>query len=171
MPARTHGHKGKNGASPEYKTWIGIKRRCSNENSKDFPKWGGRGIKVCAAWDSSFEKFLADMGPRPSKRHQIDRLDPTKNYEPDNCRWVTPAQQGAENKRNLIPVTVDGVEFKSLSAACRHFGVNKTAASFRIKAGIPIDIAVKKPAWTMKSRRPRESYLPKDHPDRRAPGS
>lgn len=166
MPARSHGHKGKNGASIEYKTWIGIKRRCTNPNAKDFPKWGGRGISVCDAWSASFEQFLADMGPRPSPRHQIDRLDPSKNYEPGNCRWVTPAEQGSENKRNLIPVTVDGIAFKSISAACRHFGVNRTAANFRIRTGIPVEVAVKQPARSMKWRRTRESYLPKDHPDR-----
>lgn len=168
MPARSHGHKGKNGASPEYKIWIGIKRRCFNPNSKDYPKWGGRGIVVCDAWNASFEQFLADMGPRPSPRHQIDRLDPTKNYAPDNCRWVTPAEQGSENKRNLVPVTVDGIEFKSLSAACRHFGVSKTVANYRINAGIPPEVAVKEASWSMKTRRARESYLRKDHPDRAA---
>lgn len=168
MPARSHGHKGKNGASPEYKTWLGIKRRCFKESDKDYPKWGGRGITVCDAWNSSFEQFFADMGPRPSARHQIDRIDSSKNYEPGNCRWVTPAEQGSENKRNLIPVTVDGVTFPSLSAACRHFGVNKTAANYRIKTGIPAELAVKEAARSMKWRRTRESYLPRNHPDRTA---
>lgn len=166
MPPRSHGHKGKNGATLEYKTWLGIKRRCFKENCKDYPKWGGQGITVCDAWNNSFEQFLVDMGPRPSARHQIDRIDPSGNYEPDNCRWVTPTEQGSENRRNLIPVVVDGVEFKSMSAACRHFGVNKTAASYRIRAGIPAEIAVKGEPWAMKARRTRESYLPKSHPDR-----
>lgn len=99
-----HGHKRRSGMSIEYKTWLGIKRRCTDHAYKDFPMWGGRGIRVCARWDESFEAFLADMGPRPSPRHQIDRMNPNGNYEPGNCRWVTPQVQGAENKRNNLGV-------------------------------------------------------------------
>ena len=160
-----HGHKRKGKASPEYKTWLGIKSRCSREKHKDYPNWGGRGIRVCPEWDASFEQFLADMGARPSPRHQIDRKDPDGNYCPSNCRWVTPTTQGAENRRNIQPVTVNGIVFKSIAEACRHFGVNKTAVSYRINAGIPIEQAFT--PRRLRSRRTRESYLPKDHPDRR----
>lgn len=161
-----HGHRKARQRSPEYKTWLAIKRRCTDENHKDYPNWGGRGIRVCTAWDNSFEQFLADMGPRPTPEHQIDRIDPNGNYEPGNCRWVTPDVQNMENKRSLVSVEVNGIKFASLNEACRHFGVNPTAANYRIKAGIPVEVAVSSPAWSRKPRRTRESYLPKNHPDR-----
>lgn len=169
--ARTtrHGHKRVGAATPEYKAWLRIKSRCNRKSDKDYPNWGGRGIKVCEAWSRSFEQFLSDMGPIPSPRHQIDRIDPNGNYEPDNCRWVTPSVQAAENRRTIKPVTVNGAYFPSVSAASRHFGVLPGVALLRIRSGIPPELAVSLPARGWKPRRTRESYLRKDHPDRSTP--
>lgn len=159
-----HGHKRVGAASPEYKTWMGIKRRCNNPKCKDYAKYGARGIKLSAEWEASFTTFLADMGPRPSPTHQIDRIDPTKGYEAGNCRWVTPSIQGAENRRSIIPVEVGGLSFTSIAAACRHFGLNKTAVNYRLKAGKSIEQAFQ--TSRLKPDRTRESYLPMGHPDR-----
>jgi hypothetical protein len=60
----THGHASRRlGVSPEYKVWEGIRERCHNPNSKNYPRYGGRCITVCPQWLSSFSVFLADMGP------------------------------------------------------------------------------------------------------------
>src|SRR5690242_4448946 len=61
--------------SVEYTAWCRMKARCYNRNSKDYPEYGGRGIQVDNAWLHSFEQFLADMGPRPSSQHSVDRID------------------------------------------------------------------------------------------------
>ena len=79
--------------SPEYSTWIAMRKRCYYHKTNDYQRYGGAGIKVCDEWRSSFETFYRDMGPRPSMSHSIDRLDPTKNYEPTNCRWATSKEQ------------------------------------------------------------------------------
>ena len=108
----THGHKRTGKASPTYKIWLGIKRRCTDKKSKDFPKYGAKGIRVSDEWSKSFVKFLADMGERPSLEHTIDRINPAGNYEASNCRWATKFEQGSEHKRNLRSVTVDGIKSK-----------------------------------------------------------
>lgn len=77
---------------PEYGVWSMMKDRCTNPFSKDFSRYGRRGISVCARW-MSFKNFMADMGPRPSPKHSIDRINNDGNYEPDNCRWATATEQ------------------------------------------------------------------------------
>ena len=72
-----------------FRIWTGILRRCNNSNFKHYKYYGGRGIKVCDRW-LRFENFLSDMGIRPEGL-QIDRINNDGNYEPSNCRWVTPS--------------------------------------------------------------------------------
>ncbi len=102
---RTHGHGGypKRGIrpTPEYQAWINMRVRCTNPNSSAFPRYGGRGIKVCDEWTISFESFLAHVGPRPSARHSIDRIDVNGDYEPGNVQWTT-ADHQARNQSTTV---------------------------------------------------------------------
>lgn len=97
---RTRKDKGTGPSStPEYRAWVAMRHRCTDENHADYPSYGGRGIRMCDRWLNSFEAFLADMGPRPTPEHSIDRRDNDSHYEPGNCRWATVEQQN-RNKRN-----------------------------------------------------------------------
>lgn len=87
-----HGHCLNRGNSPERQSWRGMKDRCNNPNHVRYARYGGRGITICERWQSSFEQFLADMGPRPPGM-TLDRINPDGNYEPDNCRWATSHEQ------------------------------------------------------------------------------
>jgi hypothetical protein len=93
--------------TPEYHSWTGMIGRCYNRNNGKYSDYGGRGITVCDQWRTSFEQFFADMGPRPSPQHSIDRIDNDGNYEPSNCRWATVAQQ-CRNRRNNHLLTING---------------------------------------------------------------
>lgn len=103
---RTHGAsagKNANGArarTPEYSSWACMIQRCCTPTTTGYKNYGGRGISVCERWRHSFENFLADMGPRPSKGHTLDRIDCDGNYEPGNCRWATWKEQATNKRRN-----------------------------------------------------------------------
>jgi len=86
--------KGTHGLSktPEYRAWASMVQRCTNPNNARYDRYGGRGISICVRWNK-FENFLADMGPRPTKGHSVDRKDNEGNYEPGNCRWATRSEQ------------------------------------------------------------------------------
>jgi hypothetical protein len=89
----------------EYAVWMNMKERCRRPTADNFKWYGGRGIKVCERW-KSFENFLADMGPRPSPKHRLDRINIDGDYAPDNCRWAIGADD-RKNRRPFGPRSVD----------------------------------------------------------------
>lgn len=85
----------------EHNIWRTMLARCSNPNFKNYKYWGGKGIRVCERW-KEFSNFYSDMGDRPSKDYSIDRIDGSKDYSPDNCKWSTRIEQN--NNRSNVKV-------------------------------------------------------------------
>lgn len=145
--ARKHGLS----RTAEYRAWQTMRLRCTVPSNPAFANYGGRGITVCARWLNSVEAFVEDMGPKPTPRHELDRIDNNRGYEPGNCRWVT-RKQNDRNRRSNRMVEFRG-ERKALSAWCELFGVSQDTVSWRIKKGWDLERALTTPVGPRKNRR------------------
>jgi hypothetical protein len=83
-----------------YIAWMNMRQRCLNQGNKDYANYGGRGITICDPW-TQFVNFKEDMG-EPGKGLSLDRIDNSKGYSRENCRWATYSQQ-LTNKRTSRP--------------------------------------------------------------------
>lgn len=76
--------------------------RCMGR-SKNYEDYRGRGIIVCPEWRDDFQCFYEHVGPRPSPRHSLDRINNDKSYEPNNVRWATKKEQ-SNNRRQATAI-------------------------------------------------------------------
>lgn len=129
--------------TPEYRTWCHMKRRCYNPKDPRFQHYGGRGIRVCDRWRVSFARFLLDMGPRPTTRHSLDRIDNDRDYGPGNCRWSTQRTQ-QRNRSNNHRLCVAGFEL-TLAEWGERGGISPSLIKDRLARGWAAEEAVALP--------------------------
>jgi hypothetical protein len=145
---RTYGTK-----SGQYRHWLGMIRRCHEEGSSNYKNYGAKGTTVCDRWRYSYENFVKDMGKRPEGM-SLDRIDNNLGYSPENCRWATHKEQGA-NKRNVPILFIDG-KAMTYPDACKHYGILYVTFKNRTNTlGWSVDAALKTPPITPESRRSR----------------
>lgn len=129
---------------PEYRAWANMRNRCRNPRNKDFAYYGGRGIRVIPAWDE-YAVFLHDMGPRPSLHHTLERIDNAGDYEPDNCRWATRAEQ-ARNQRSNRVIEHNG-QSHCLTDWCHLLHLPRQRVIDRLRAGWSFQAAIQPGRW------------------------
>lgn len=149
MPKKKIGAWPNSAHHPLYRTWTNMKRRCSDSKAKNFDIYGGRGISVCNRW-LIFKNFADDMGPKPSPKHTLDRINSNGNYEASNCRWADSLTQGRNTSRVKL------IEYKGESKCLPHWaatlGIKKATLKSRIKAGWSIEKSFsKKPNYSQRS--------------------
>jgi hypothetical protein len=138
--AKKHGHNSSPGKSPTYTSWEHMIGRCTNSRNSCWEHYGGRGITVCERW-RKFENFLADMGERP-KGTTLERCNTDGNYEPQNCRWATRAEQ-QNNRRDNVVIEYNDVR-RTVKEWADVLGINKTTLDFRIRRGWTAKRAIEK---------------------------
>lgn len=120
--------------SSEYRIWANMKQRCFNPRNTRWLDYGGRGITVSPEWRDSFEAFLADVGPRPSRQHTLDRADNNRGYYPDNVGWALARQQQTNTRRPERMVEIDGVS-RTIGEWAKIAKIGKTAILYRLSRG------------------------------------
>jgi len=140
---RRHGQRG----TPLYKIWIHMRQRCHDPNYSDYHHYGGRGIGIDPAWDD-FVVFKTDMGPRPTPKHSLDRIDNNGPYAAWNCRWATHIEQH-NNKRNNRIIEFEGARF-TLANAARFWGLRYKTLARRLEIGWNIREALTRPPRIVK---------------------
>lgn len=150
----------------EWRAWYNMKRRCYDPTCKGYSAYGGRGVSVCDLWRYDFDEFFAHIGPAPSERHVLDRIDPWGNYTPGNIRWATPGQS-ADNVRERIPpltqppprqrprklavaIPISAAEPMSITAMAKALGISRISIYMRIRRGWTFEEATSTP----KGKRP-----------------
>ena len=137
-PSYKHGHSQRGKRSPEYKVWVGVRKRINDPNCNIYPYYGGRGITYDPSWED-FSVFLQDVGERPSTDHTLDRIDPNKNYCKENVRWATRYEQSRNKRSNIV---VEGVILKDW---CKEKTFNyKTVWRWLVLEGKDIEYAIKR---------------------------
>ena len=118
---------------PWYGTYRAMMDRCYREKAKNYPYYGGRGIKVCEEWHNieAFERWALSSGYE--KGLTLDREDVNGDYCPENCRWKTNKEQ-ANNRRNTIVI-----EGRSVSEWADILGINRSTITTRYYRGLPIE--------------------------------
>jgi hypothetical protein len=160
-------HPEKHGLSytPEYRAWQTMRHRCTVPTNPRWEDYGGRGITICAGWLDSPAGFLADVGPRPSKNHELDRRDNNGGYwcghcaecvslaHPANCRWVT-RKVNDRNRRNNSFVEYRGRKMVQAELLEQFGAPDITPARFRSRlvAGWELERALTTPGAKSSSR-------------------
>lgn len=151
---RTHGESRGATRTTEFVSWSAMHQRCDSPTYKDYPRYGGRGIRICRRWSGpkGYQNFLADMGRKPAPHFTVEREDNDGHYSPENCRWATPREQ-SNNRRSSVFVEIGG-RTRTVVQWARETGVPANRIYGRLKKGWPARDAVFKPS--RKHARPDE---------------
>ena len=79
--------------------FASMKQRCTDFKRYNYPRYGGRGIKICFKSSDEFVDYVINVLQIDPRGLQIDRIDNDSNYEPGNIRFVT-CKENCNNKSN-----------------------------------------------------------------------
>ena len=135
-----------------YRIWTDMKSRCTNPNRPKYRRYGGRGITICPEWQNDFQAFY-DWAIENGYRDDlsIDRKDNDGDYCPENCRWITMAEQASNKSTNHL-ITHAGITL-TMAEWARKMNVNREVLKDRIcRYGWSVERALTTPV------RPHKTY-------------
>jgi hypothetical protein len=135
----THGMK----KTSEYRIWAGIKSRCYNPKTSQYKNYGAIGRVMSEEWKNSFVAFLRDMGKRPSNKHSVERIDNSKGYSKENCRWATSKEQTRNTNYN-VNLEYNG-KTKTIVDWSIDLKINQSTIRERLKSGKSIEYSLTHP--------------------------
>jgi hypothetical protein len=146
-----------------YHNWGAMRYRCKNDNNSGYKDYGGRGIKVCQRWNTflnfkedMYEKYLEHVKKYGKKNTSIDRINNSKGYFKENCKWATRKEQNGNTRRSVF-IEFNGLKM-TMSEWARKIGVDRATLLYRIfKKNWPLDKALKK-GTDPRSGVPRKEY-------------
>lgn len=94
--------------------WCKMLSRCEDEDHPQYRDYGGRDIVVCDEWHDFNVFYEWCMSNGFNQNLQLDRMNNSIGYYPDNCKFVTRSENG-RNKRNNKILTAFG-ESKVMAA-------------------------------------------------------
>ena len=132
-----------------YRVWKGMKSRCYNSHHRSYPKYGGRGLRVCDDYEA-FRLWAYENGYDENAEYQqctIDRIDVDGDYSPQNCRWADSFTQ-ANNTNKVLLITFKG-ETKTVTEWANKTGIPRATLYARVKNGWDVDKALTTPVRTL----------------------
>jgi len=123
-----------------------MKQRCYNPNCNSYGDYGGRGILMDESWKESFINFYNDMGNKPGKDYDLDRINNDEGYYKDNCRWVDHKtnMNNTRKQKNCKRVVINNREY-SVRELSQLTGIKATTMLYRIKEGLEGEDVIKTP--------------------------
>lgn len=132
--------------------WRSMLNRCTMPNAKSYPRYGGRGIKVCDRWLHDYPAFLVDMGECPGPEWTLEREDNDVGYQPDNCKWATRKEQNRNTSRNRV------LQHRGLALCITEWsersGINFRTIMTRLSKGWSVEKTLETPVAPRKPRMP-----------------
>jgi len=129
----------------EYRAWKAMKTRCySSCNKTNHTKnYHLNSIFVCETWIDSFDHFINDMGFAPSDKHSLDRIDNSKGYCKENCRWATMDVQ-SKNRGSFNIIITHNNKTMVLKDWAKELNIEYTTLRKRLLKGLSFEEAISK---------------------------
>lgn len=149
MARHTGGKKTAGGLSKEpfFRVFNNIRSRVTDPSVACYKNYGGRGLTFDWSNYLDFKRDMYDSWLEHKKKYpkdtSIERIDNSKGYSKENCRWTT-AKEQAKNRRTNRYLTYEG-RTMIIADWARELGVSRQTVRHRIVSGWDVKSIIETP--------------------------